>query len=223
MAFRLPLANQAEGQYYHGAINPSHFDHCADNCNEVKIKNIVASIENLRAKSDELDRDWKPKGAGSTDYKKWKIVSPLLKKLDELIGNFNRVDPLRDMNDELNALLALTKDLIRAVNATLDDPAKKKVLQKRRNEKKNMAKKGTEGGLIGGAAVRSILYHTFFYGSLLCVAAAGASIGIQRYTGMDNPETTSYLILQELKKQLAEVEMNLNSRIVMPSNPAPRR
>src|SRR3990167_3893684 len=121
MAFRFPFFNTDQTPtYYKRSATPTRVDKCAIKFNDPSVSKLLTLIEQLRDKSDQLQRDVKISGAGEPDFLKGDQVLDLLNKFDGLVGDFNRTDTHQNENEELADLLKLGKNLLIPIQEILD-------------------------------------------------------------------------------------------------------
>jgi len=181
----------------------TRFEQCSDFI-ELRIQ-----LEKLREKEFELKTASEMKGAGSIDYAKHVILSPMLRDFDRCIAKFNNLaDPI-DSNKRIEEMLLFIEALGKIIHDVFN--TKIEIFKQPRNQEKEMVKKAlTAGG--ASLALTTALACSFSTLGILATLFGGTSITsvfIKNYPILNDKETATVKMLKNLIHILSAISNNL--------------
>jgi hypothetical protein len=203
--------------YFQGARNPTRFDNCSD------LKKSAELVEQIRAKVNELANLPQAKLAETADFDKYTVMNSLLESLDKLIIEFNSHHQQAVLKDESREVSLLINQLIDNVKPFLNDPNLRKTLETKRNNHRELARKGSDIGFIGIAAALA-LSSAFLVGAAACAAGWAISTATKKWFNLNDLDTASAALVKKLDEGLKEayIKIELESRPAVNNGAAPR-
>jgi len=175
----------------------------------LEAKPIIAFIEKINIKENELKKSADKLGQGSVAYAKHYVISSLLRQINNSIKNYNqKIEPL-DSDSKMKNFIDLLREFEWHVDGIMAHPQHRFTLEEFRDNKKQVTKTVVDGsGLLGVASACAI------FGVIGGVAAyamnSGISSVIEQNSEVYIPKTGTLILLEDFKKLLSLTIRNLN-------------
>lgn len=173
----------------------------------VELKDLIAIVTELRAQEKKLKNTAQDNPAEVDAYKKSKIFSAIMLKIEEAITEFNKVNAKPSTPESISAILVLATKIKKIISTYFDSHKDK--LNKQLDGKKEAAKAAVAhttflAGIGAGVATGSV-----FVGLVATGLSGGVDSAVMSLTGLSDSRSTSVQLLEEAEKIVGAIQDSL--------------
>ena len=179
-----------------------------ENCQE--LKQIIPLLQKLKNKEAELKADASLNGSGSVGYRKYLVVTALMKQINALVDSFNKMPTPSSVDKNLEECIEFVRCLgetIRAVGLKYG-----RTLNEQRNKNKELASSSIRLGAFSATVATSFVMPVTIVGRLITFfyIAPKVSNKLEEAMGASDGTTATILLLKDFVETLHAVFNNLN-------------
>jgi len=186
--------------YFWPKTNLTRFEKCEH------LKHLSPILTRLRNKETKLNEDGTSNGPGSIDYRKYLIISELIKDLDRIIAAFNGVKQIPNQEDNVREIIKLVRDLAE-ITLTYRTNYEKTLMTERNHQRETMNSVVKYSAY--GAALATLPFTTIGGIAMLLFGAPMIRNATTEAAGLDDKVPESVHIIDELTMTLTHIGENL--------------